>query len=162
MVAGKPDLTFGRFRFRCNFQTVRNLQKGTTEMSSGGPKLVEMSYMVAGNGRKWTEMAGKSQIFRWFTVAVAAASSARSRRVRRRFAVKFHRRDCLDVAHLLGRRVSPVADRWCLVWSDLSRLAIEQKAQFGSRFGELLPRVFGAQRVSWGIGFHLESQTMFI
>ena len=55
-----------------------------------------------------------------------------------------------------------MADRWCLVWFDLSRLAIEQKAQFGSRFGELLSRVFGAQRVSLGLGFHLESQTMFI
>ena len=54
MVAGKPDLTFGRFRFRCNFQSVRNLQKGTTEMSSGGPKMVEMSFGVAENGRKIT------------------------------------------------------------------------------------------------------------
>ena len=76
--------------------------------------------------------------------------------------MKFHQRDHLDVAHLLGQLVSPVAGRWCLVWSDLSQLAIEQKAQFGFRFGELLPRVFGAQRVSWGLGFHLESQTMFI
>ena len=76
--------------------------------------------------------------------------------------MKFHRRDHLDVAHLLVQRVSPVADRWCLVWSDLSRLANEQKAQLGSRFGELFPRVFGAQKVSWGLGFHLASQTMFI
>ena len=113
-------------------------------------------------GRKWPEMAEKSRICQWFTVAVAAASPARSLRVRLRFTVKFHRRDLLDVAHLLGRRMSPVAGQWCLVWFDFSRLAIEQKAQFGFRFGELLPRVFGAQRVSWGLGFHLESQTMFI
>ena len=46
-VAEKLDLTFGRFCLRCNFQTVRNLQKGTTEMSSGGPKMVEMSNGVA-------------------------------------------------------------------------------------------------------------------
>ena len=46
--------------------------------------------------------------------------------------------------------------------SYLSRVANEQKAQLGSRFGELLPRVFGAQKVSWGLGFHLESQTIFI
>ena len=58
MVAGKPDLTFGRFRFRCNFQTVQNLQKGTTEMSSGGPKMVERSYGVAENGRKNQEQSG--------------------------------------------------------------------------------------------------------
>ena len=32
---------------------MRNLQKGTTELSSGGPKIVEMSYGVAGNGLKW-------------------------------------------------------------------------------------------------------------
>ena len=54
MVAGKPDLTFGRFRFRCNFQTMRNLQKGTMKMSSRGPKLVEMTFWVAENGRKIT------------------------------------------------------------------------------------------------------------
>ena len=53
MVAGKLDLTFGQFCFRYNFQTVRNLQKETTEMSSGGPKMVERSYGVAGNGLKW-------------------------------------------------------------------------------------------------------------
>ena len=58
MVAGKPDLTFDQFRFRCNFQTVRNLQKGTTEMSSGGPKMVERSYGVAENGRKNQEQSG--------------------------------------------------------------------------------------------------------
>ena len=155
MVAEKLDSTFGRFCFHCNFQTVRNLQKGTTAMSSGGPKMVERSYGVAEKGRK-------SRIFRWFTVAAAAASPARSRRIWRRFSVKFHRRDCLDVAHLLGRRVSPVAGRWCLVWSNLSRLANEQKGQLSSRFGELFPRVFGAQKVSWGLGFHLASQTMFI
>ena len=56
----------------------------------------------------------------------------------------------------------PVAGRWCLVRSNLSRLANEQKAQLGSRFGELFPRVFGAQKVSWGLGFYLASQTMFI
>ena len=76
--------------------------------------------------------------------------------------MKFHRRDRLDVAHLLGWRVSLVAGQWCLVRSNLSRLANEQKAQLGSRFGELFPRVFGAQKVSWGLGFHLPSQTMFI
>ena len=55
MVAEKLDPTFGQFCFRCNFQTVRNLQKGTTEMSSGGPKMVERSYGLAGNGLKWQE-----------------------------------------------------------------------------------------------------------
>ena len=113
-------------------------------------------------GLKCPENGRKSQNLWWFTVVAAAASPARSRRVRRRFAVKFHRRDRLDVAHLLGRHVSSVAGRCCLVWSDLSRLANEQKAQLGSRFGELFPRVFGAQKVSWGLGLHLASQTIFI
>ena len=52
MVAEKLDLTFDQFCFHCNFQTVRNLQKETTDMSSGGPKMVERSYGVAGNGLK--------------------------------------------------------------------------------------------------------------
>ena len=47
VVAGKLDPTVGQLCFRRNFQTVRNLQKGTTEMSSGGPKMVERSYGVA-------------------------------------------------------------------------------------------------------------------
>ena len=76
--------------------------------------------------------------------------------------MKFHQRDRLDVAHLLGWRVSSVDGRWCLVCSDLSRLAVNKKTKVGSRFGELFPRVFGAQNVSWGLGFYLASQTMFI
>ena len=32
---------------------VRNLQKGTTEICSVGPKMVERSYGLAGNGLKW-------------------------------------------------------------------------------------------------------------
>ena len=52
MVAGKLDPTIGQLCFRRNFQTVGNLQKGTTGMNSEGPKMVEMSYGLAGNGRK--------------------------------------------------------------------------------------------------------------
>ena len=50
MVAEKPDLTFDRFRFCCNFQTVRNLQKGTTKFrgsKNGGKELWV--------GLKWSE-----------------------------------------------------------------------------------------------------------
>ena len=67
------------------------------------------------------------------------------------------RGDRLDVVHLLGWRVSPMADRWCLVWSDPSWLADEQKTQLGSWFGELFPRFLRAQKVSWGLEFHLAS-----
>ena len=110
----------------------------------------------------WPEMAGKVKNSPVITVATAAASPARSGRVRRRLALKFGRRDCPEVAHLPVQRVKLCGGRWCLVWSDLSRLSNEQKVQLGSRFGELLPIVFGVQKVSWGLGFHLESQTMFI
>ena len=65
MVAGKLDPIVGRTCFRRIFQTVRDLQKGTTEMSSGGPKMVEMSYGVAGSGRKWPENHEVSGGSRW-------------------------------------------------------------------------------------------------
>ena len=52
MVAGKLDPTVGRICFYRIFQTVMNLEKRITEMSSEGPKMVEMSYRLAGNGRK--------------------------------------------------------------------------------------------------------------
>ena len=52
MVAGKLDPTVGRICFCRIFQTVMNLEKRTKEMSSEGPKMVERSNGVAGNGRK--------------------------------------------------------------------------------------------------------------
>ena len=76
--------------------------------------------------------------------------------------MKFGQSDRPEVAHLPVRHMYSNSRRWCLVWSDLSRLANEQKVQLGSRFGELLPRVFGVQKVSWWLGFHLESKVMFI
>ena len=59
------------------------------------------------------------------TVAAAAASPARSGHVRRWLAVKFGRRDRPEVAHLPVLRVYSNSFRWCLVWSDLSRLSNE-------------------------------------
>ena len=44
MVAGKLDPTVGRICFRRIFQTVMNLEKKTTEMSSEGPKMVGKRY----------------------------------------------------------------------------------------------------------------------
>ena len=41
------------------------MQKGTTEMSSGGPKMVERSYGVAGSGRKWLKNHEFSGGSRW-------------------------------------------------------------------------------------------------
>ena len=114
MVAGKPDLTFDRFRFRCNFQMVLNLQKGTTKMSSRGPKMVEMSYGVAGNGQKSQKSGDK-------TVQPPSGSPARSRRIRRQLAVKFYGRHRPVVAHLMVWRVYSNSGRWCLVLFNLPR-----------------------------------------
>ena len=151
MVAEKPDLTFGRFHFRCNFQTVRNLQKGTTKISSGGPKMVERSYGVFENGRKSQKSDDK-------TVQPPSGSPVRSRLVRRRLVVKFYGRHRPMVAHLMVRRVYSNSGRWCLVWFNLPRRANGQNyPTFGSTsFGELL-KGFGVQngvlgaRVSFGI-----------
>ena len=55
MVAGKLDPTVGQLCFHRNFQTVKNLQKGTTEMSPEGLKMVRGRYGLAGNGLKWPE-----------------------------------------------------------------------------------------------------------
>ena len=52
VVAEKLDPIVSQLYFRCNFQTVRNLQKGATEMSSEGPKMVGGRYGLAENGRK--------------------------------------------------------------------------------------------------------------
>ena len=113
-------------------------------------------------GRKWPEMAEKVKNSPVITVAAATASPARSGRIWRRLAVKFYGRHRPVVAHLMVRCVYSNSGRWCLVWFNLPRRANGQNDPTRSRFEELLPRVFGAQKVSWGLGFHLESQTMFI
>ena len=65
VVAEKLDPTVGQLCFRRNFQTVRNLQKGATEMSSEGPKMVGGRYGLAGNGLKWPKNQEKSGDPRW-------------------------------------------------------------------------------------------------
>ena len=52
MVAEKLDPIVGQICFRRIFQTVRNLRKGTTGMSSKGPKMGGGRYGSALNGRK--------------------------------------------------------------------------------------------------------------
>ena len=156
MVAEKPDLTFSQFRFRCNFQTVRNLHHGNEFRGSknGGKELW--------GGLKWPKNGRKSQKSGDKTVQPPSGSPARSRRVRRRLAVKFHGRYRPVVEHLMVQRMYSNSGRWCLIWFNLPRRANGQNDPTRSRFGELLLRVFGAQKVSWGLGFHLESQPMFI
>ena len=65
MVAEKLDPIVDQLCFPRNFQTVRNLQKGTTEMSSEGQKLVGGRYGMAGNGLKWPENQEKPAVPRW-------------------------------------------------------------------------------------------------
>ena len=65
MVAEKLDPTVDQLYFRRNFQTVRNLQKGTTGMSSEGPKMVGGRYRLAGNGLKWPKNQETSGDPRW-------------------------------------------------------------------------------------------------
>ena len=98
LVAEKLDPTVGQICFRRIFQTVRNLRKVTTGMSSEGPKMVGGRYGSAWNGRK----IGKSDDPPW---RPPQCSLARSGQVRRRFAVKFRRRRRLVVALLHGLRV---------------------------------------------------------
>ena len=88
MVAGKPDPTSGRFRFRCNFQTVRNLEKKDHENEFRGSKNGGKELW---GGRKLPEMAEKVKNSPVITVVAAAASPSRSGRVRPRLAVKFGR-----------------------------------------------------------------------
>ena len=65
VVAGKLDPTVDQLCFRRNFQTVRNLQKGTMEMSSNGPKMVGGRYGLAENGLKWPKNQEKPGDPRW-------------------------------------------------------------------------------------------------
>ena len=152
MVAEKLDPTIFQLCFHRNFQTVGNLKKGTTGMSSEGPKIVERSSGLAGNGLKWPKNQEKPDDPLW-----PPPSAAQSRPVRRRLAVKTYRRDRLDVPLLPVRRVLQVAGRWCLLWSKPPRLAKGQTAQLGVHdFWRVFPRVWSSRwclgaRVSFGI-----------
>ena len=98
VVAGKRDPTVSQTSFRRIFQTVRNLRKRTTGISLEGSKMGGGRYGSAWNGRKMA----KSGDPRW---RLPPRSPARSGRVRRQLAVKFHDEGCLVVALLLGLSV---------------------------------------------------------
>ena len=114
VVAEKRDPTVGQLCFCRFFQKVRNLQKGTTGMSSEGPKIVEGRYGLAWSGRKMQKNCDP----RW---RPPRPSPARSGRVRRRLTVKFHDRDHLTLLLLHGRCVYKVGGR-----SRLPRLKLER------------------------------------
>ena len=98
VVAEKLDPTVGQICFRRIFQTVRNLKKRTTGMSSEGPKMGGGRYGSAWNDRKIKKTSNP----RW---RIRPCSPARSRSIRRRLAVKFHGDGLLVVALLPGRYV---------------------------------------------------------
>ena len=98
VVAGKLDPTVGQICFRRIFQTVMNLRKETTGLSSEGPKMGGGRYGSVWNGRK-TSKSGDPPWRR------PPRLPARSGRVRRWFTVKFGRQGCLVVALLPSRRV---------------------------------------------------------
>ena len=98
VVVEKHNLTIDQISFCRIFQTVMNLGKRTTRMSSEGPKIVGERYGSAWNGRKMTKFGDP----RW---RLSRCSPARSKRVRQRLAVKFPYDSHLVVALLLGRRV---------------------------------------------------------
>ena len=106
VVAGKLDPTVGQLCFRRIFQTVSNLQKRTTEMSSEGPKTMGGRYGLAWNGRK----TPKSGDPRWRPPS-PSPSPARSEHVRRRLAGKFYRQDRLTMLLLPGQRMCKGGDR---------------------------------------------------
>ena len=131
MVAKKLDPTIGQLCFCRIFQTVRNLQKGTTGMSSEGPKMVGGRYGSAWSGRKMRKN-GDPQ---W---QPPSPSPARSRRVRQRFALKFHGRDHLTLLLLPGRCVCKVGGR-----SRLPRLKLE-RPENGSKRPSLVFTILGS------------------
>ena len=65
--------------------------------------------------------------------------------------------------------LSPRPERVADGWSEVRPLVLSSTERkwpndptLCSRFGELFPRVLELKRVFWGLGFHLESQAMFI
>ena len=120
VVAEKLDPTVGRICFCRIFQTVMNLEKRTTEMSSEGPKMVGERYGLTRNGRKMT----KSSDPRW---QMPLCSPTRSGRVQRRMAVKFHGDGRPVVVLLPNRRVYSSGGRNTLPRLKPDRLENESK-----------------------------------
>ena len=131
VVTEKLDPIVGQLCFCRIFQTVRNLQKGTTGMSSEGPKLVGGRYGLAWSSRKMHKNGDP----RW---RLPPPSPARSGRVRLWFAVKFHSQDRLTLLLLLGRRVCKVGGQSCL-----PRLKLE-RPENGSKRPSLVFTILGS------------------
>ena len=157
MVARKLDPTVGKLCFRRIFQTVRNLLKWTTEMSSEGPKIMGGRYGSAWNGQK----TPKSGDPKWRLPP--PPSLARSGRVWRWLAGKFYRLCRLVVLLLPGRRVYSGGGRNRLPRLKPDRPKNGSKQPYlGFRVFEVFSRVLGLKMSVLGLGFYLARKTMFI
>ena len=107
VVAEKLNPTVDQTCFRRIFQTVRNLKKRTTGMSSEGLKMGGGRYGSTWNDRKMKKIGDPP----WWP---PQRSPARSRLVRRRLAMKFCRQGRLSVLLLHGWRVCKGGGRNCL------------------------------------------------
>ena len=150
VVAEKLDPTVNRICFCRIFQTVMNLEKRTTEMSSEGPKMVRKRYGSVWNGRKMT----KSSDPRW---RLSSCSLARSGGVRRRLAVKFHGDGHLVVLLLLGRRVYSGGGR-----NRLPRLKPDWPENGSKRPNSGFSGFFGIFSLVLGLDPHLAHKTRLI
>ena len=152
----KRDPTFGQTSFRRIFQTVRNLRKRTTGMSSEGSKMGGGRYGWAWNGRK----KAKSDDPRW---PPPPRSLARSGRVRWRFTVKFHGQGFLVVPLLPGWRLLQEGGR-----KRLPRLKPDwpengsKRPSSGPWVLRKFSRVLKLKMSVLGLGFYLARKTRFI
>ena len=160
VVAEKLDPTVDQLCFHRNFQTVRNLQKGTTEMGSEGPKMVGGRYGLAENGLKWPKNQENSCDPQWPPPPLRRLDPcASSCGWPGNFTGVIVRRSCFPLAG--------ACCRWLA--GDASFGPILHGSQMGqnnptrcSRFWRVFPRVLEIKMVFWGLGFHLELKVMFI
>ena len=150
LVAGKLDPTVGRICFCCIFQTVMNLEKRTTEMSSEGPKMMERRYGLALNGRK-TQKSGDPSL------RLPPPSPARSGRVPRRLAENFYQRGRLVVLLLYLRRVYSSGGR-----NRLPRLKPNRPKNGSKRPSSGFSGFFGIFSLVLGLDPHLAPKTRLI
>ena len=157
MVAGKLDPTVGQLCFCRIFQTVRNLQKGTTGMSSEGPKMVGRRYGSAWSGQKMQKKGDP----RWRPQPPLPARSGNVRR--QRLAGKFYRRARLVVLLLPGRRMYSGSGQ-----NRLPRLKPDRPKNGSKRpnsgfwvFG-VFSQVLGLKMSVLRLGFYLAHKNMFI
>ena len=146
--------------FRRNFQRVRNLQKGTTGMSSEGPKMVGGRYGLARNGLKWPKSQEKPDDPRWLPSPLRRPDSgAFDGDWQGSFSDVIIRRSCFPLAGTCCRWLAGDA-------SFGPKLHGSQMGQNDptrcSRFWRVFPRVLELKMVFWGLGFHLAPKVMFI